>query len=162
MTSFSPASAADLLEKKIRAEIPAVRHFPFKIQSVSDTSVEVSARLLDHLNHKGTVFGGSLYQVALVAGYGMFLHLLESNGFNTRDFVIAKGRINYKLPVAGDFSAACVLKVGQIQDFCSSLRNDHRGDLILNSVVRCEGVACATFESRFVAFSPERPASIAK
>lgn len=142
-------NTADLLEQKIRDEIPAIRNFPLRIQKVDTASVEVFAKLEDHVNHKGTAFGGSLYQVALVASYSLLLNILESNGFATRNFVIAKADIQYKRPVTKDFLGVAELEQNQIQNFTNRLRSG-RADVFLTSIIRCQGQICATFSSKFV------------
>lgn len=148
--------AADAFEAKIRQEIPAIRHFPFRVEAVDSESVRVSARLADHLNHKGTAFGGSLYQLALIASYGLFFNLLETGGFETRDFVIAKGKISYKLPVPADFEALCSVEKSEVERFHRDLKSVGKADLNLSASIQCRSQICASMESRFVAFFPER------
>jgi thioesterase domain-containing protein len=148
---------AEQLEQTIRNEIPALKGAAFHIDATTANSVEVSARLRDHLNHKGTVFGGSLYQVALVASYGLFLKIIEESPTPTRDFVIAKGQMSYRAPVTRDFTARCEVTSEQIRDFANDLKSKRKADLLLKTSIHCQGQECARLEARFVAFFPPRP-----
>jgi thioesterase domain-containing protein len=143
-------------ELRIRQEIPTLKDFPFRITSISENSIEVQALLKDHLNHKGTAFGGSLYQVALVAAYGLFFHLLEGDQLTTRDFVIAFGEMNYRAAVSDDFTATVSVRADEKEKFLAALRLSGKSDLSLHSKIVCQGRECARFNSRFVAFYPSR------
>lgn len=151
---MSPAE----LESRIRNEIPALGSAAFSIAAVEPLRVRVSARLNDHLNHKGTAFGGSLYQVALVACYGLFLQLLEEGGCPTRDFVIAEGRMRYRAPVPADFTAATEVDAAELRAFLEELRHRGQASLPMRAMVLCQGSRCADFEARFKAFYPARSA----
>ncbi len=152
-------SSAEQLEQKIRTSIPALRLFPFEIQKLTPTSIEVFAKLSDHLNHKGAAFGGSIYQIALVAAYGLFFHLIESEKtIQTRDFVIKEGNIRYKRPVTTDFIASVSVSSKQRTEFLEQLRQG-RGSLGLTSEIshgNAKVQLSATLEAHFVAFFPAR------
>jgi thioesterase domain-containing protein len=54
-----------------------------------------------NVNHKSTMFGGSLYCGAVLAGWG-WLHLrLREEGIEDGHIVIQEGQISYPLPVTG-------------------------------------------------------------
>jgi thioesterase domain-containing protein len=60
-----------------------------------------------NVNHKSTMFGGSLYCGAVLAGWG-WLHLrLKEEGITDGHIVIQEGQISYPLPVTGDATAIC-------------------------------------------------------
>lgn len=144
---MSPAE----LQAAIAREIPALGRFPFQVLDVRVDSIRIGGRLHDHRNHKGTAFGGSLYEIALLACYGLFFSILESRGFSTREIVIASGEIRYRAPVNDDFESHCEISPPTLEDFLWKMKSTGQADLQMTSHVTCQGRTCARFEARFVA-----------
>lgn len=142
------------LEAHIRSQIPALRGFECRITDLGSHHIRVEARLQDHLNHKGTAFGGSLYQVAIVASYGLFLHLVHEAHIPTQDFVISKGELNYRAAVTKDFAATLNVEPLEAQKFLQRLRQNGKADLWLNTEIKTDELLCAELRARFVAFYP--------
>lgn len=142
------------LEAHIRGQIPALRGFECRITDLDSHHIRVEAKLQDHLNHKGTGFGGSLYQVAIVASYGLFLHLVREANIPTQDFVISKGELNYRAAVTKDFAAILKVDPSEAQKFLHRLRQQGKADLWLNTEIRTGDLLCAELRARFVAFYP--------
>jgi thioesterase domain-containing protein len=78
-----------------------------------------------NVNHKSTMFGGSLYCGAVLAGWG-WLHLrLREEGIEDGHIVIQEGQISYPLPVTGDANAICPApekRCGSVPDDVPALR----------------------------------------
>lgn len=144
--------SAEDLEKTIRQQIPALRQFSFHISELTPRTIRVDARLSDHINHKGTAFGGSLYQVALVASYGLFLHLMELNKIQTHDFVISKGEMHYRAPVTGNFHATLRVSEADADHFLQTLQSQKKAELWLRTQVYTAQKLGAELKARFVAF----------
>lgn len=142
------------LEAHIRKQIPALRGFECRITELGPHRIRVEAKLKDHLNHKGTGFGGSLYQVAIVASYGLFLHLVQEAGIPTQDFVISKGELNYRAAVENDFAAVLEVNPDDAQKFLERLRTKGKADLWMNTEIKTGDLLCAELRARFVAFYP--------
>jgi thioesterase domain-containing protein len=85
------------LESVLHHDIPLTR----------DMGLKVLDSLEANVNHKSTMFGGSLYCGAVLAGWG-WLHLrLKEEGITDGHIVIQEGQISYPLPVTGDANAIC-------------------------------------------------------
>ncbi len=95
-------------EEYLYDHIPITRHLRVSVTCYDGQSINLSAPLSPNINHRGTVFGGSLVTVAILAGWTI-LHLkLMSVNLNCR-LVIQKSMMDFKKPVFSDFTAKCVL-----------------------------------------------------
>ncbi|MBN2410693.1 thioesterase domain-containing protein [candidate division KSB1 bacterium] len=94
-------------EKYLYDHIPITRHLGVSVTCYDGQSINLSAPLSPNINHQGTVFGGSLVTVAILAGWTI-LHLkLMSANLNCR-LVIQKSMMDFKKPVLSDFNTKCV------------------------------------------------------
>ena len=141
------------LEQQIRTEIPAIRNFSFSIESLSDLSISVQAPLSEHRNHKGTAFGGSIYQILLIASYGLLFHILRQQNFTTKNFVIANAQVNYKKPIHKDFVAISSVEIEKVTALTNDLKAKGKASITLSSSIALDGRTSATLESQFVVFN---------
>ncbi|QLG87443.1 YiiD C-terminal domain-containing protein [Chitinibacter bivalviorum] len=98
----------NLLEKTLHVEIPLTREIGISVISASTQLVELAAPLSPNINHKCTAFGGSLYAVAVLAGWSMVFARLHAAGIHAH-IVIQDAQIEYLLPVVETISARCEL-----------------------------------------------------
>lgn len=92
------------LEKVLLEEIPLTRAMGLKVLEASASQVVLSAPLEPNHNHKRTAFGGSLYSLAVLAGWGLLWVRLKEAGLEGH-VVIAKSEVEYLKPVVQDFQA---------------------------------------------------------
>lgn len=92
----------EILESYLLQHIPISAAMGVKVESASNEQVILSAPFFNNINHKNTVFGGSLHAVATLACWSL-LHVNLSGA----QIVIASSEICYKAPVAADFKAEC-------------------------------------------------------
>jgi thioesterase domain-containing protein len=90
-----------ILEDYIRQNIPISVSMGIQVESASPNEVTLSAPFLNNVNHKKTVFGGSLHAVATLACWGL-LHLNLKN-LNPIEIVITHSHVDYLTPVVSDF-----------------------------------------------------------
>lgn len=95
------------LESVLHHDIPLTRDMGLKVLDWQEQQLRLHLPLDANVNHKSTMFGGSLYCGALLAGWG-WLHLrLKEEGIEDGHIVIQEGQISYPLPVTGDAIAIC-------------------------------------------------------
>lgn len=99
MKSSYTKQAQDL-EAFLIKHLPLARAAQVTIDSYDGERLQVSAPLSENINDKGTAFGGSLYNLCVIAGWGMTDLKAKSLGLEG-DIVVAKGEINYLRPVKG-------------------------------------------------------------
>ncbi|WP_406643773.1 thioesterase domain-containing protein [Pseudomonas quasicaspiana] len=98
---------AAALEQVLHHDIPLTLAMGVKVLSWQDHQLRLHLPLAPNINHKSTLFGGSLYCGAVLAGWG-WLHLrLKEAGIDGGHIVIQDGQISYPLPVRGDAVAIC-------------------------------------------------------
>ncbi|VVO98921.1 hypothetical protein PS896_02719 [Pseudomonas fluorescens] len=95
------------LESVLHHDIPLTRDMGLKVLDWREQQLSLHLPLDRNVNHKSTMFGGSLYCGAVLAGWG-WLHLrLKEEGIEDGHIVIQEGQISYPLPVTGDATAIC-------------------------------------------------------
>ncbi|KHA73790.1 thioesterase [Pseudomonas chlororaphis] len=95
------------LESVLHHDIPLTRDMALKVLDWHEQQLSLHLPLEPNVNHKSTMFGGSLYCGAVLAGWG-WLHLrLKEEGITDGHIVIQEGQISYPLPVTGDAVAIC-------------------------------------------------------
>ncbi|KPA92307.1 MULTISPECIES: YiiD C-terminal domain-containing protein [Pseudomonas] len=95
------------LESILHHDIPLTREMGLKVGGWEGGQLRLWLPLEPNVNHKSTMFGGSLYCGAVLAGWG-WLHLsLHEAGIADGHIVIQEGQISYPLPVTGDAEAIC-------------------------------------------------------
>jgi thioesterase domain-containing protein len=121
----APDSPEIRLERRMHAEIPLTRSIDVRVSTYDGTALTLSAPLAMNSNHKGTAFGGSLFSLAVLAGWGLLVLKLGERGLDA-ELVIQDSNVEYLAPVRGDFSARATLP--DAEEFIRFVRTlDRRG-----------------------------------
>ncbi|WP_211234049.1 YiiD C-terminal domain-containing protein [Chitinilyticum litopenaei] len=99
-------SAAQALEQLLHEEIPLTRALGLTVTQAAPARVCLAAPLAPNINHKATAFGGSLYALAVLAGWGMIAVRLKAAGLQAH-IVIQEAQIRYRQPVTDTLQAEC-------------------------------------------------------
>ncbi|MBF8778430.1 YiiD C-terminal domain-containing protein [Pseudomonas fulva] len=95
------------LQEILHSDIPLTRDMGLEVLDWQDHRLRLQLPLAANVNHKSTMFGGSLYCAAVLVGWG-WLHLrLREAGIEDGHIVIQESRISYPLPVTGAAIARC-------------------------------------------------------
>lgn len=120
------------LENLIHQDIPLTRAMQLSVRAWDGDALELSIPLAANSNHKGTMFGGSLYSLCVLAGWG-WLTLRLRNVDLEGHIVIKGGQIDYPLPVVEDAVAICTAPSEEDwQKFLSQFRRRGLARLYLN------------------------------
>lgn len=154
-------SEIQALERLLHHDIPLTGDMGLRVRAWDNHCLRLHVPLAPNVNHKSTMFGGSLYCAAVLAGWG-WLHLrLGEAGLRGGHIVIQQGQIDYPLPVAGDALAVCEnIDEALWQRFLKTYRRHGRARLQLQTQV-LDGERCAvTFSGQYVvvAHTPLAPA----
>lgn len=95
------------LEQVLHTDIPLTQEMGLKVLSWQGHQLRVHLPLDPNINHKSTMFGGSLYCGAVIAGWGWIYLRLREAGIDDGHIVIHEGQISYPLPVTADATAIC-------------------------------------------------------
>lgn len=94
------------LEALLYRDIPLSRAMQVRVASWQEHELRLHLPLQANCNLHDTMFGGSLYCGALLAGWG-WLHLRLQEAGMRGAVVIKDAQISYLLPVTGDAQALC-------------------------------------------------------
>ena len=138
------------LEDYLLLHIPLSQAIGICVASASPQEVTLWAPFSNNINHKKTIFGGSLHAVAILACWSLIHINLED--LNPLDIVITSSTIHYLLPVTSDFKAQCVLpEESAWHRFISMLRLKGKARVILQAKIYQNEKLAVTYEGIFAA-----------
>lgn len=148
---MSPVDAAAELESFLQNSIPLARATQATVSSFDSHGLAMHAPLAPNSNHHGTAFGGSLYVVALAAGWGLTHLMLQESGVNASLYV-RRAEAEYLRPVTGDLQALAVRPSAQtIEQFIDDLNTRGRANLDVNIHMDCDGIRAFELQATIAA-----------
>lgn len=141
----------EYLQRTLYEEIPLSRAMGLTVRAYDGASITLAAPLALNLNHKSTAFGGSLYSMVVLAGWGLLFLKLAEQGEHGQ-LVIQDASIDYKLPVESDFEATCcVPEGGGLERFIEMFRRRHKARIRLEARVMNQAREAVSFLGTYVA-----------
>ena len=139
------------LQTYLNENIPISLALGVKVFKATNTQVILEAPLNLNINHKNTVFGGSLHSIATLACWSLvFLNLRSLN--ISAEIVISESRIKYLAPVNTDFKAECTLHNQDLLiRFEKMLNKKNKARIHLDSQIYQTGVLAVAYHGDFVA-----------
>lgn len=133
--------------------LPITQFMKMDVESYDGKTLILRAPLAPNINDKQTAFGGSLYNAAVMACWGMaYLKTLEA-GIHCNQ-VVTRGSIEYKAPVHGDIRAICNAPSNEVLDqFIEHFKHKGRSRITLNAVIECSGKTAVEFEGTYAILS---------
>jgi thioesterase domain-containing protein len=136
------------LQEAFHELIPISKAMGVTVQEYTGTSLIIRAPLALNINHQHSAFGGSLFAVAALAGWGLMQmklseHLLDCNT------VVQNGEVSYERPVYDDLVCKCTLPEDADSLF-ESLRESGKASTTLISIFETtEGKVAMTLTGKF-------------
>jgi len=140
------------LETLFHHDIPLTQTMGVQVIQWENHELRLKVPLEANINHKSSMFGGSLYCASVLAGWG-WLHLrLREAGIEDGHIVIHEGHIEYPLPVVADAIAICEAPGDEAwQRFETLYRRRGRSRLTLQSrILAADGRDAVRFTGQFV------------
>ncbi len=151
MTLQTTNFGREYLQDRIVGEFMLGRHIGIVVESADDAAVLLRAPLAPNANYKGTAFGGSLYSVAVLAGWAWVTRYLAARDLPA-DAVIQESTMHFLSPVKGELRAsAAAPSDAQIDKFRKMLRRAGRGRIRLRVEINYEQTLAALFDGVFAA-----------
>ncbi len=142
------ATAMASLEADIHRLIPIAREMGIRVSAYAVNQLTLRAPLANNINHQMSAFGGSLFSVAALSGWGL-LQLKTGELRLKCNTVIADGEVSFKRPVFDDFVCTCALP-DTYPDFVQALRETGKSSLILTPQILIADQVAMTFSGRYV------------
>lgn len=142
-------SQAQMLEQYLHDQIPLSVALGVQVALASRSKIIIHAPLANNINHKKTVFGGSLHAIATLACWGL-LYLNLKDQLDCSEIVITHSEIDFLLPVTDDFSATAMLPEPPVWDkFIKTLERKGKARIQLGASVSQNGVNAVVFQGTF-------------
>jgi len=135
-----------ILEEYLHAHIPISAAMGVQVDEVSPSRIILKAPFSPNINHKKTVFGGSLHAVATLACWS----LLHVNLVDVQ-IVITHSDVKYIAPVISEFKVECCMAHPQDWEyFIKMLQKKGKARLKLTARIFQEGQLCVDYTGTFV------------
>ena len=143
------------LEQYLHEHIPLSRAMQVSVVRVAADGITLAAPIEPNINHRGTVFGGSISAVAILAAWSQLHTRLSGEGTACR-LVIQRNSIDYLKPVDADFTATSVPPTAEDWlAFTRMLTRKGMARVTVRCVLECAGATVAEFEGEFVALAKQ-------
>lgn len=155
MSSTSNTTACQHLAQIFASGIPLTSAMAIEVRDWQTQRLQLHLPLTANCNHHASMFGGSLYCAAVLAGWG-WLHLrLRESGIDNTNIVIQAGEISYPLPIIADAAVVCDAPDETVWTrFLQMYKRHGKARISLNSRVLTEdGQDGACFTGQFVLHS---------
>jgi thioesterase domain-containing protein len=144
----TPDSPAIRLERRMHAEIPLTRSIDVRVSTYDGKALTLKAPLAMNSNHKGTAFGGSLFSLAVLAGWGLLVLKLGERHLDA-ELVIQDSNVEYLAPVRGDFNAQARLDADEWERFVRTLSRRGKARVQVAVTISQDGRDAVRFEGTF-------------
>lgn len=147
--SLDTRAVSAQLSQFFETHLPITQFMKMDVESYDGETLTLRAPLGPNINDKQTAFGGSLYNAAVMACWGL-AHLKTLEAGIKCNQVVTKGCIEYKAPVHGDIRAICkVPSTEVIEQFISHFKQKGRSRITLNAVIECSGKTAVEFKGTY-------------
>ncbi|MDD2335812.1 MAG: thioesterase domain-containing protein [Geobacteraceae bacterium] len=137
------------LEETFHTKIPITKAIGIRVRQYDGTTLQLGAPLEPNVNDKGTAFGGSLFSLMVLAGWGLVCLKLKEEGI-TGDIMIHESSINYSRPITADCQAHCSLpEAAEYAGFIENLRSKGRARLALEVQIMVENKVAVRFRGSY-------------
>ena len=137
------------LEETFHSKIPITRQLGVRVLSYDGSTLVLGAPLEPNVNDKGTAFGGSLFSLLVLSGWGLIHLRLREEGL-TGDIMIHESTINYSLPITDSWEVHCRLpEADQYAHFLASLHSRGRARLALEAQIMSGSRVAVSFRGSY-------------
>lgn len=141
--------AAAQLERTLHGEIPLSQAMGIRVAGYDGRCLRLAAPLAPNINHKHTAFGGSLYSLAVLCGWGLLHIKLVEAGLN-KHIVIQESSIRYLRPLNQEMLAECCVDEAELDRFLRTLEKHDRARISLAVAILPGAQPAVEFSGRYV------------
>jgi thioesterase domain-containing protein len=146
-------------EKYLFKNIPVTRAFGIKITAFDDEQVSLKAEFKKNINHRSSVFGGSISNLLILAAWGRMIRVCDKID-RRANIVIKNSQVDFLRPIFEDFEAVCSHIPGEeLEPFHESFKRQGKGRLTIYSNIMINANVMATFKGDFVGVGKKKTES---
>ena len=138
------------LERTLHREVPLTRQMGIRVEDHDGSELVVKADFAPNVNIHGTAFGGSLFSICAITGWGL-LHLKFDEAGVAAQSVLGEAGIRYLRPVRGEIEARCRLPE-DFDHFMQRVLQGQRAAVRLEAVIRTGGRERVRFQGDYSVF----------
>lgn len=139
-----------LLQDVLHSEIPLTKSIGISVIEHTGLSLSLRAPLDKNINHKCTAFGGSIYSVSVLSGWGLIYLLLKEHDVPGH-IVIQESNTKFIKPVTSDITAKCSFSsVIQYEKFLNMYKKKGIARINLISQITCNNETAVIFNGTYV------------
>jgi len=139
-----------LLQDILHTEIPLTKHIDISVIEYTDLSLTLNAPLDNNINHKCTAFGGSIYSVSVLSGWGLIYLLLKQHNLSGH-IVIQESHTKFIKPVNTDITAICSFSsIDHYDKFLKMYKRKGLARIKLTSKISCNNTNAVLFNGTYV------------
>ncbi|MFT5575796.1 MAG: thioesterase domain-containing protein [Bermanella sp.] len=140
---------ANRLTEFVQTHLPTAQALQISVADYDSHSLTLTAPLGPSVNDKQTAFGGSLYVVAVMAGWGMVYLRCREAGIDP-NIVVARGEIDYHAPVDSDIVVSSLaLEETEWQRFLGDFKTRGKAKIELSTQVLRAGKPAVSFKGLY-------------
>ncbi len=140
------------LQEYLHTHIPISQAMGVEVQNASLEKVILFAPFSKNINHKETVFGGSLHAVATLACWSLLYVNIEHDIKDHIHIVITHSDVSYLAPVDTNFTAECCLpEKTQWDRFLKILRAKGKARVQLSATIYNKNRLAVEYQATFAA-----------
>jgi thioesterase domain-containing protein len=139
------------VEQYLHEHIPLSKAMAVSVTAINESGVILSAPLLPNINHRSTVFGGSISAVAILSAW-TFVHVQLQILSIRAQIVIQSNSVEYLKPIETEFQAHCLTPSPQDWErFISAVSKRGKGRIMLEAEIFSRGLLAGKFRGEYVA-----------
>lgn len=139
------------LQEYLHDHIPLSSAMGIMVTLASTDQIILKAPLAPNINHKKTVFGGSLHSVATLSCWSLVFMNLRRYSIQA-EIVISNSEIKYLAPITADFDAICrIPRASDMDRFIQTLRKKGKARIRLTSQINQGNKLAVDYAGEFVA-----------
>jgi thioesterase domain-containing protein len=139
------------VEKYLHEHIPLSKAMAVSVSSIDSNGILLSAPIQPNINHRSTVFGGSISAISILSAWTLVHVRLQILAIPCQ-IVIQSSNIDYTKPIETDFQVRCLTPAERDWErFIATIIRRGKGRIVLDAEVYCRGLLSGKFQGEYVA-----------
>ena len=146
--------APNVITQYAHEHIPITKQMGMTVLTVDDEQISVLAPYAPNINHRETIFGGSISSLGILAGWALLWAKLQAETVPNR-LVIQSSSTDFIKPATDAIVAVCHCDRAHWLTFYNTLQRHGKARITLPVATHCGETLVATHSGQYVAIRPE-------